>query len=216
MRVRDLIGQKFNNLTVVSRGENSPRGSARWNCVCECGAVVDNVLGSNLTNNHTCSCGCLKIALWVENRTTHGMSGTKEHKAWKAIHARCGNPATRSYPLYGGRGIFVDPRWDNFEQFYADMGRAPSVSHSIERKDNDGPYSPENCVWATKTEQANNRRSNRLVNVGGTVSSLADCCRRLDFPYAVALRRLHFGWSDERTFSEPIKHNKVAISTQTE
>jgi len=202
-KFRNLVGETFARLTVTSRAENSKGGKARWDCTCVCGNTVPAVQTSNLTNGHTKSCGCAKIELLVANRTTHGMSGSKEHKAWKAIHDRCGNPNADNYHLYGARGITVDPAWDAFEVFYADMGEAPSAMHSVERKDNDGPYAPWNCYWATKSEQANNRRTSRYETYRGITKTLAQWCADLGMVYSRVQARLDNGWPVDLAFEAP-------------
>lgn len=115
--------------------------------------------------------------------TTHGKTRTPEHIVWLGMLDRCRNTNHPAYPRYGGRGIKVCDQWSNsFPNFLEDMGERPSLSHTLDRIDNDGNYEPENCRWATKKEQANNRRKNVTLNVGGTVLTVSEFCTLHNLP----------------------------------
>lgn len=136
----------------------------------------------------------------VVHTRTHGMSKTRIYKTWGAMRERCENPHNKSFHRYGARGIFVCERWRRFENFYADMGDCPP-GLSIERIDNDGPYSPENCRWATKSEQASNRRSNHIVEYQGRAMSVRDWASELGLIYGTLLNRLRRGRPLEEALS---------------
>jgi hypothetical protein len=135
---------------------------------------------------------------------THGQSKTPTWRTWAGMRNRCNNPNNQKYPAYGGKGIKVCERWGSFENFVADMGERPSPKHSIDRIDNTGHYTPENCRWATPTEQANNKSTNRCVTFLGESLTVAEWSRRTGIPYFTLMYRIKAGWSAERALTEPV------------
>lgn len=116
---------------------------------------------------------------------------------------RCRNSNGPAYKRYGGRGIFVCNEWVLFENFLADMGQRPSNDYTLERINNDGPYAPENCRWATYKEQANNRRSNRILTFNGYSKTIAEWGRELNVSERKIEQRLDRGWSVEEALMLP-------------
>lgn len=194
-------GVRFGRLVIVRRSGSDARREIVWECRCDCGRVT-KALASNLRTGNTTSCGCNR-GISNRSRTVHGMSQTPEHNVWQAIHRRCMNPKSDDYADYGGRGIMVCSRWRRFVNFIADMGRRPSAAHSLDRRDNDGPYSPSNCRWATKIEQARNRRNNRFITFNGETLTLSTWEERTGLAAGMIWKRLDLGWSVERALTEP-------------
>lgn len=140
--------------------------------------------------------------------TKHGMSSTPEYLIWCGIRARCCKPGHRAYPRYGGRGIVLCERWQAFETFLSDMGMRPSPKHSVDRIDNNGSYSPENCRWATTKEQNSNSRHNRMVSYSGQTLTVDQWSKKLNISRLVLTKRLNSGWSIERAFTETVAARK--------
>lgn len=153
----DLIGKKFERLTVTGFAGLNKRKQSMWECECQCGKNIV-AIGSNLNRGHTSSCGCLQKEKIRRVKGTHLMSTTNTYHSWWTMLYRCRNP---KYQHYAGKGVSVCTEWvDSFENFLADMGPRPSDNHSIDRIDNSKGYFKENCRWATSYQQARNRTDN--------------------------------------------------------
>ena len=135
------------------------------------------------------------------------MSKTPVYGIWLQINNRCLRPSVKGYDRYGGRGITICERWMTFENFTSDMGPRPSPVHSVERIDNNGPYCPENCRWATQTEQTRNKRNNHMLTLDGRSMIAADWAKELGISRQTIVTRLSRGWSDEECLTIPIGNN---------
>lgn len=158
------------------------RVDGRWVCECECGGLA-HVLAGNLKKGNSRSCGCARRATCSKRMASlnlrHGDTGSKEHQTWIGIIKRTTRPSSHRWNEYGKAGIGVCDRWLSYENFLADMGRAPDGESSIDRIDNTKSYSPENCRWATPSIQAQNRSTNRYTVHNGSVVCFAEAARRM-------------------------------------
>lgn len=197
-----MTGQVFGAWTVIERAATTPGArNAAWHCRCACGNE-GKVQGSAL--RYGASDRCRECA----NRSiqTHGLSSSPVYNIWQGIKQRCTNPAAGMWHLYGGRGITMAPEWlTSFERFAADMGPRPSPKHSIDRIDNDGPYEPQNCRWATKSEQSRNTRRNVYWTHQGRTMTVVEWAEELGVdPNTLRQRVNGYGWSVERALTTTV------------
>jgi hypothetical protein len=209
--VQDLRGLTFGRLTVVDyagRRRGADKCYHYWHCACLCGNT-HVARGHGLSGGGVRSCGCVgrEFNRSGDARRRHGMRHSAEYNTWCGMRQRCHNPNALSYARYGGRGIKVCERWrDSFDAFYEDMGPKPSPGHQLERVDNAGPYAPNNCRWATQTEQANNRRNNRVLTHQGESLTVMEWSRRTGIPGVVIRRRLdRYAWPVARALSAKVR-----------
>lgn len=193
----------YGRLTVTSEAEVSKSGKARWVCSCSCGGATTTDTGS-LNSGNTTSCGCARIDSLVGRVKKHGMCRTRTYGIWSGMLTRCTNKLDEAYSRYGGIGITVCNRWaESFENFFADMGECPS-GLSIERIDNDLGYSPENCEWATYSQQAKNTRRTRLITSNGKTLCISDWAKEVGISEATIRCRIdRFNWSPTDAVSTP-------------
>ncbi len=199
---RDLTGQRFGKLVVLSRDQTFSRPA--WRCRCDCGneAVV---VGQELTRTNrpsTRSCGCLR----VEASRTHGqaVSGQKtpEYWSWRAMMERCYYVDHVAYPHYGARGITVCARWHDLANFVADMGPRPS-GLTLDRVENDKDYEPGNCKWSTRKEQRHNQRPDpRQITFNGETKSHRQWANHLGISRPALAFRLK-NWTIEKAMTTP-------------
>lgn len=198
---------KFRRLTFIRENGRNKHGALLWLCRCDCGTEKTFIAG-NVKSGGAKSCGCWNrevAARRCSARATHGARNTPTYATWMQMRVRCSRSTNHNFAHYGGRGIRVCDRWAKFENFLADMGPRPSLLHSIDRIDNDGNYCPENCRWAHRIQQANNKRSNRIVLYRGEKMSLSDALRRAGNVVGKSGARLRLirGWSVERAVETP-------------
>lgn len=196
-----LEKSKYGRLTVLSRV------GAKVICSCDCGSGCREYFACHVRSGNTKSCGCISKENIEKIRPPgkHGMTYTSMWKRWIRMRERCNDKSHRAYKYYGGRGIFVSESWmESFSQFHIDMGERPSALHTIERIDNDGPYSKENCRWATQAEQNRNKRNTIKITWLGETLPLIDWCNRYGSDYmAVHSRMFRSKWPFELALFAP-------------
>lgn len=206
----DVTGQRFGRWVALERVGVVSKGHSLWRCQCDCGETRAVTLCS-LRTGASRSCGCLRgevcAAIIGPRSITHGESSRPEHGVWNTMIQRCTNPNAVGWERYGGRGITVCERWaSSYEAFIADMGHRPSPDMTLERIDNSRGYEVGNVRWATRSEQARNRRSNRHITHEGRTQLLIEWAEELSVPIRVLHGRLNrLGWSVERALTTPVR-----------
>lgn len=197
------VGDRVGDLLVVQDLGAKDFGSYRdrlFLCRCRCGSEIE-VRASNLRKPRSCRpCGIKRTAA---SRIKHGKSHSRTWNIHRGMKQRCLNPKNHAFKHYGGRGITVCERWSGdqgFENFLADMGEAPD-GMTLDRKENDGNYEPDNCRWVPQALQTTNTRQNHLVTYQGETHCIAEWSRRLGIPAAKLRCRARAGLTGDALFS---------------
>lgn len=195
---RVAIGDTFGRWTVLQTGKHPAKKKYMAVCECTCGKIAA-VTFYALLDGTSSGCGCGRI----ETITKHGLFGNPLYNIWHGMKSRCYNPQNeKSFPDYGGRGIKVCDRWQDVHAFIADMGPSYFKGATIERKNVNGDYEPNNCIWATRRQQSINRRSNIMISYAGKTQCLADWAEELGIAYKTLHQRIKaHKWSVERAFT---------------
>lgn len=208
----NLSGQVFGKVTALRLADDYVKGKAKWLCQCECGNLTV-AFACNLVRFHTTSCGCHKAANYLTMNLTHGATAgvgkndyPRLYKTWRSMRQRCFDQNDPAFLFYGGRGITVCDQWSDYATFAADMGE-PGPGLSLDRIDNDGPYAPGNCRWATRSEHARNKRSARLLTYNGETRSIVEWAEHLGIPRGPLALRVWRGWDVDRIFSQPYRNS---------
>lgn len=202
----DYTGRRYGKLVVLERGErNEKRKLYSWICQCDCGNTA-TVIGADLRNGNTISCGCMSSRKVAGDRTrTHGLAHKPIYNVWCAMRNRCQNTNQKSYKDYGAKGIRVCDKWQTFEGFYEDMGSTYKEGLTIERKDLTGNYCLENCEWITKEQQALNKSNLVTITYKGVTAPLVIFCNEMNLKSRTVYFRLRRGWSVEKALETPMK-----------
>lgn len=226
-KVKNLTGMVFGRLEVIAYAGTDERSRSRWVCRCtgaDCDGRQVTVRSDNLRRGDVTSCGCVGREKAAERiramSVTHGMYNHPLRNVWRSMITRCSNPSRPEYADYGGRGITVCPAWlgdgSGYAQFVADMSPGYRPGLEIDRRNNDGPYSPENCRWVTRTQNSRNKRSNRVVEYAGQQRCLAEWVELLGLSRSTLRNRLNRGWPVARALTEGVAPERLAELGLTE
>lgn len=206
----DLTGERFGRLLVVCKDhiDRVKRGTVvYWLCLCDCGNTAVVRTGS-LRSGNTQSCGCLQKDNASEaNRIyDHTKQGDRLRSIWYGMRNRCYNETCDSFEYYGARGIRICDEWLDFDKFYEwAINNGYSDNLTIHRVDNNAGYCPQNCIWATQKEQANNYSRNIFVTFQNETHTVKEWSEKLGMSYHALLSRIKRGWDIERALTEEVR-----------
>lgn len=208
--VKNIVGQKFGRLTVIEQhGFSKPnkhgKRHAIWYCKCDCGNFIERT--TDVLKRGKSSCGCIQkenLENMAKKNTTHGMANTRLYGIYKGMMNRCYNENDIHFPAYGARGIAICQEWLNdrpkFFEWAFQNGYEENLT--IERKDNNKGYCPENCCWIPKEFQPKNKRQNIMITYQGKTLCAEDWSKLTGINAQSIRWRYKHGWSVDRIFGE--------------
>lgn len=202
---KDITGIRFGKLVAIGPSDKSVDRHIIWECACDCGTICF-VSGTSLRRGLTISCGCYMSEVVSKNnteyKTTHNLSRSRPYNTWKQLFQRCYNKKHKSFKDYGGRGISVCERWNDFSLFWEDMKENYSDTLTIDRIDNNGNYCKENCRWTTQTEQSKNKRDNVYIEINGETKILNDWIKYYNINMSTYYKRIKSGMSPQEALTK--------------
>jgi hypothetical protein len=215
-KVPDRIGLRFGRLLITERGPSrSGTTDSFWWCLCDCGNIV-LVRWRSLKGGATQSCGCYQKECAIRSQRAtflkHDLSKDALYGVMQGMKNRCYKTDDPHYSRWGGRGIYICDEWkENFLAFYEWAQQSGyKKGLSLDRIDNDGPYSPNNCRWATREEQMNNTRHNKYITFEGKTLSVTQWSKHLNVKAKILRQRLQRGWSDEEVITTPLGIKRIS------
>lgn len=208
---KNISGNRYGRLSVISHSGTNKSGNHLWECMCDCGTRATVTYG-NLTSGHTLSCGCLQKERTAKAKRRHGLYFDSDGKrsrlsrVWSAMKCRCSNVKCKAFPQYGGSGITVCEEWMDYEKFHEwATSNGYTYGLTIDRIDNTKGYSPENCRIATKKDQSRNRRNVVILTLNGESMPMFQWADKLGIGLRCLANRRRMGWDDSRILTTPVR-----------